>query len=246
MKRNVLLIVLVFLSLGLIAQEREDSASGREKSSRHGSGLFTGFSGGMMLHGGYLFSDDPTKVFSNTGLGSMEYVKGLPKSGICYGLGGTLRVHMLNFIHLGAEGFVSTMPLAVMGTGSNVRTAWGGAMCDVYANWRNVRPLVGLTVGGGSMKRLFVPDQAPVAEGTPGNETNYNASYVKTPFFLLDPYIGLEIELTNHIALLIRLDYMLPFGHTKSNLVQNVNWSNFMTPSGPRLYVGVMFGRLKR
>ena len=65
----------------------------------------------------------------------------------------------------------------------------------------------------------------------------------------MDPYVGLEIDLGNHMAILIRIDYMLPFGRTSSgltNLGTDVKWSNFMTPSGPRLYIGMMFGRLKR
>ena len=237
---------MALLPLGLMAQEQEASDTPAKKT-RSASGVFTGFSGGMMLHGGYLFADDPTKVFSNTGLGSYEYVKGLPKSGFCYGLGGALRVHLIDHIHIGAEGFVSTMPL--MSTGSNVRTGWGGALCDFYTDWGKVRPMIGLTVGGGTMKRLFVPVDSlgyvPVGT-TAGDTTNYNASYTKTPFFFIDPYVGLEINLGSHMALLIRIDYMLPFGTTKSKLTENVKWSNFMTPSGPRLYVGVMFGRLKR
>lgn len=199
-----------------------------------------------MVHVGYLFSDDPRKVFSNTGLGSTEYLKALPKSGVCIGLGGSLRVHLVNHIHIGAEGFVSTMPL--MGTGSNIRTGWGGAMCDFYFNLGKAHPLLGLTVGGGSMKRLYVPDQAPVVTGA-DSTTVYNASYVKTPFFLLDPYVGVEIDLNSHMALLIRIDYMLPFGRTNSNLTTlgtDVKWSNYMTPSGPRLYIGIMFGKLRR
>ena len=246
MRKQLLILVLALLPLGLMAQEQEASDTPAKKT-RSASGVFTGFSGGMMLHGGYLFADDPTKVFSNTGLGSYEYVKGLPKSGFCYGLGGALRVHLIDHIHIGAEGFVSTMPL--MSTGSNVRTGWGGALCDFYTDWGKVRPMIGLTVGGGTMKRLFVPVDSlgyvPVGT-TAGDTTNYNASYTKTPFFFIDPYVGLEINLGSHMALLIRIDYMLPFGTTKSKLTENVTWSNFMTPSGPRLYVGVMFGRLKR
>jgi len=250
MRKAWIIAALALLPLGLTAQEQEaaDVQPVKEKKESH-SAVFTGFSGGMMLHGGYLFADDPTKVFSNTGLGSYDYVKGLPKSGFCYGLGGALRAHLINHIHLGAEGFVSTMPLTSMGTGSNVRTGWGGVLCDVYGNWGKVRPMIGLTVGGGSMKRLYVPADSTgyVAVGTAENDSvHYNSSYVKTPFFFMDPYVGLEIGLNNHMAILIRIDYMLPFGTAKSKLTENVKWSNFMTPSGPRLYIGIMFGKLSR
>lgn len=246
MKKSLIIIVLALLPLSLMAQEQEEANTKQVKKERSSSGIFTGFSGGMMLHGGYLFADDPTKVFSNTGLGNMEYVKGLPKSGLCYGLGGSLRCHLINHVHLGAEGFVSTMPL--MHTGSNVRTAWGGVLCDIYGNWGKFRPLIGLTVGGGAMKRLYVPDQVAVEQQTATDTTIYNSSYVKTPFFCIDPYVGFEVGLGNHMAVLVRIDYMLPFNIHNTGLSEfgkEVTWDNFVKPSGPRLYVGIMFGRMK-
>lgn len=241
------LILLLSCCLPVVGQEAEQSDRSEKKEKkekRSASEVFTGFSGGMMVHGGYLFSDSPDKLFSSTGLGNPDYVKGLPNDGFCFGLGGALRCHLIDHIHLGAEGFVSTMPL--MKTGSNIRVGWGGACCDFYTNWGKTRPMIGLTVGGGAMRRLYVPQQDAGVDHATTDSTYYNASFVKTPFFFLDPYVGLEIGLSNHMALLIRIDYMLPFGTTSSRLTDNVKWSNFMTPSGPRLYVGVMFGRLKR
>ena len=248
-KLHLIVCLLALLPLSMTAQEQEPagSESNETKSRSH---VFSGFSGGVMLHGGYLFSDDPTKVFSNTGLGSWDYVKGLPKSGFCYGIGGALRAHLINHIHLGAEGFISSMPL--MHTGSNVRTAWGGVLCDFYANWGKVRPMIGITIGGGSMKRLYVPDQAEVIEPTGATDsttTIYNSSYVKTPFFLLDPYVGMEISLGNHMAIIVRIDYLLPFNIHNTGLTEigkKVNWDHFLTPSGPRLHLGLMLGKMKR
>jgi len=254
MRQSFIILVLALLPLHLVAQGQEaadtqqPAKETKARKTRSASEIFTGFSGGMMLHAGYAFSDDPTKVFSNSGLGSYDYYKGLPKDGACFGLGGALRVHLIDHIHLGAEGHVSTMPL--MKTGSNVRTGWGGALCDFYTNWGKVRPLIGLGVGGGVMRRLFVPADSVgyVAVGTSASDTTYyNSSYVKTPFFYLDPYVGLEINLNGHMALILKIDYMLPFGMSKSGLVaKDITWSNFMTPSGPRLYIGIMFGKLKR
>ena len=248
MRKRILFIALLLLPLCLTAQEHEGSESPRRE--KRSSPVFTGFSGGMMLHAGYMFSDSPDKIFSNTALGNPDYVKALPKDGACFGLGGALRLHLLDHIHLGAEGGVSTMPL--MKTGSNIRTAWGGALCDYYFHLGTVRPMLGMTVGGGAMRRMYVPDTPAVAvPGQSGNDsTLYNASYVKTPFFMMDPYVGLEIGLNGHMALIIKIDYMLAFGRTSSDLVKgladDVKWSNFMTPGGPRLYVGLMFGKLKK
>ena len=93
------------------------------------------------------------------------------------------------------------------------------------------------------MSRLYVPYDKENIEST-ATETTYNASYTKTPFFMLDPYIGLEIELTRRIALLLRLDWVLSFGGNGSQLSKDVSWSHYVSPSGPRLYVGFMFGHL--
>lgn len=247
MNKRLIIWVLALLPLCLMAQEQETTDAPKKDSKSRNTRVFTGFSGGMMIHAGYLFSDDPRTVFSNTGLGSSDYVKGLPKSGFCFGLGGALRTHLINHIHLGAEGFVSSMPL--MHTGSNIRTGWGGVLCDFYTNWGKVRPLVGMTVGGGAMRRLYVPSQPAVVSSVTTDTTIYNASYVKTPFFSLDPYVGLEISLNAHMALLIRIDYLLPFNIHNTGLAdvgKKVNWEHFITPSGPRLYIGVMFGKLKK
>ena len=204
--------------------------------------ILTGFTGGMMLHGGYLFSKTPDELFRNASL-TAQSIPNLPRDGFTMGLGGALRLHLIDHIHLGGEGFVSTMPLSASGT--SIRTGWGGVLCDFYATLGIVRPIVGMTIGGGSTKRLYVPTN-PKQTVQDNEGTEYNASFTKTPFFLLDPYVGLEIGL-KRVALLIRVDYMLPFGKGKNGILsQDVSWSNFLSPSGPRLYFGVMFGKFER
>ena len=208
-----------------------------EKSDKSGKKTLTGFSGGMMIHGGYAFSQTPNELFRN---GSLTGAKlgDLPKDGFAFGLGGTLRLHLLDHIHLGGEGHMSFMPL--MSSGSSIRTGWGGAMCDFYMTLGIVRPLIGMTIGGGAVRRVYVPEDADDVT-TGDNGMVYNASYSKTPFFLLDPYLGVEIAL-GKVSMLVKLDYLLPFGKDHDSLTPNVKWSNFITPSGPRIYVGFLFG----
>ena len=65
MRKQFLILVLALLPLGMFAQEQESAeteAPKKEKKSNAGK-VFTGISGGMMLHAGYLFADDPTKVY---------------------------------------------------------------------------------------------------------------------------------------------------------------------------------------
>lgn len=238
MKKTLLLALLL---LPLLAYAETDSTNvDRPK-------ILTGFSGGMALHMGYGFTSNPQELFRNPDIGTIDHIKSLPKDGIFLGLGGQLRFHLLDHIHIGGEGYMSLMPL--MKSGSNIRFGWGGAFVDGYLTAGRLRPMIGLGLGGGSMKRLFVPDKA---ETVYSDEVQYNASYTKTPFFYLNPYVGLEILLgvAKARSLYLRLDYMLPFGASNSSLSQDIEgkkniWSNFITPSGPRLFVGIMFGKQK-
>ena len=56
-------MVAILLPLCLCAQEQEEVAA-TPKKARNTGGVYTGFSGGMMIHGGYLFADSPDKIFS--------------------------------------------------------------------------------------------------------------------------------------------------------------------------------------
>lgn len=216
------------------------AVAGKQDKEKKDVKIVTGFSGGMLLHIGYAFSESPDALFRNGSLKGLSNLGDLPRDGVTLGLGGMLRMHLIDHIHLGVEGAVSTMPL--MKSGSNIRTAWAQAICDFYFNLGVVRPLVGMGIGGGKTKRLYVPSDAEQVAG--GNATVFNASYTTTPFFLLDPYVGMEIKLGSMSALLLRVDYMLPFGKSGSTLqTSDVSWSNFISPSGPRLYVGFLFGK---
>ena len=232
--------IIAILCLALLPFSMVQAKGDKEHS---GGKIFTGISGGLSIHGGYLFSQSPDQLFSNTGLGNLETYKTLKKDGFCYGFGAQLRIHFINHIHLGAEANLSTLPL--MNSGSYVQQMWAGGFCDFYGGWGKTKPLVGLGVGGGKVKRLYVPDAAVVAEPTEeaGSSTNYNAAYTTTPFFYLDPYVGLETDF-GLLGLQFKIDYMLPFGNTSSNLAQNVNWGNFLAPSGPRLHIALVFGKL--
>ena len=232
------LLALLLVAGPVVAQDSTAVDSNNQgKSDRK---VVTGFSGGVMVHLGYAFTSSPDELFRNGSLKEVSNVSDLPSDGVTLGVGAMLRMHFLDCIHLGIEGNISTMPL--MKSGSNIRTGWGDVFCDFYFPTKLVRPLLGLGVGGGSMKRLYVPSNAEQISG--GSTAVYNASYTTSPFFLLDPYIGLEFGLGSSASIIIRADYMLPFGKSGSTLAaKDITWSNFITPSGPRLYVGIMLGK---
>ncbi|MCQ2311351.1 MAG: hypothetical protein MJZ64_06355 [Paludibacteraceae bacterium] len=220
------------------AQKSKAASQKAEDEDTKSNGIYTGFSGGMMLHIGYAFAKSGDEMFHN---GSLENKSGIPKGGVTLGIGGALRIHLLDHVHVGVEGGVSTMPLE---NGSSIRNGWGGAICDYYGVAGKAKLFIGGLIGGGSQSRLFVPKGN---EEVQGDEVVYNASYTKTPYFLLDPYMGVEFAIAKHIDMLIKLDYMLPIGEKNTGIhTEKSNWRNFLAPTGPRLYIGFMFGHSKR
>ena len=106
-----------------------------------------------------------------------------------------------------------------------MRTSWGGVLAD--ACWRGEKwwPYIGGSVGGGAMRSLYIVE---------GNEDDWTAEQLtifhKQGFGYVNPYIGVDYCITKRIHATFRLDWMLAFA--KQQLV---------LPSGPRLYVGVLF-----
>ena len=237
---NKKLFIFALLLLPLMGYAKTEQTENTKKTK-----ILTGFSGGMSLHIGYSFSSTPAELFRNQSLEGNTGASSLPKDGVTLGLGGQLRLHLIDHMHLGGEGYVSIMPLAGQ---SSIRTGWGGGFIDGYLTVGRVRPLVGLGIGGGKISRLYVPSSFDGVIHWKDSIAS-NASYSQTPFFYLDPYIGLEILLgpTKNKSLYLRLDYQLPFGSDKGDVAdQKKSWSHFITPSGPRLYVGIMFGKQKK
>lgn len=253
---NIILPILLLLPGQTMARDKQSSAAVEnnregvvevaEEESSHKGRIFSGFSGGMMLHLGYGFSQNPSELFRNETL-QKENLKNLPKDGVFLGIGGQLRFHLFDHLRLGSEGYVSNMPLKQVG---QIRTGWGGVLVDGYTTWGKIKPFIGLGVGGGAMRRIYVNES--IAAGNtedPNDSTIYNASFTRSPFFYLDPQLGLEFGLTKRINMVIRLDYMLPFSAKGEGIrdrfadmgEQMRDWKGLMTPTGPRLYVGFMF-----
>ena len=90
------------------------SAAGQEKNK-----AIKGFSGGMMLHSGYLFGGDNPFNYN-------------PK-GATFGIGGVARIHLTEHLRTGFEGYFSTMGLEKgVESGSHNKVFWTGALADWY------------------------------------------------------------------------------------------------------------------
>lgn len=181
-------------------------------------GIYQGFSGGMMVHAGYLGGTTPAHTAATW-------------HGATTGIGGAARVNLWRHLRVGAEGFVSTMPSTmsnqstVLKAGSYLSSSWGGVLADACWRTRKLWPYVGATVGGGSMKSLYIFE---------GNEHDWTsegeAMFNKQSFVYVDPFVGTDFCLTEKIHFTLRVDCLLPFH--RGTLVQ---------PAGPRLYAGFMF-----
>ena len=98
MKRGILLILLV-IATGTYAQKivaNDSTIVAQEKKS-----IFQGYSGGMMLHAGYLFGKNPSAVLPSG--------ESISPQGMTTGIGGSLRINLWKHLRVGCEGYVSTM-----------------------------------------------------------------------------------------------------------------------------------------
>ena len=192
-------------------------------STRNGK-VYQGFSGGMMLHTGYLFGRD--KSAPKTADGTL-----CSPQGATFGIGGSLRVHLWKHLRAGFEGFVSTMNSGTtdrrrqLKSGSYVRTGCGGVLADCCWRLEKAWPYIGGTIGGGAMKGLYI------LEGDQNSWTaDANSTFHKQSFFYVTPYVGCDYCMTKKVHLTFRADWMLAFHKGALAL-----------PTGPRLYVGFMF-----
>ena len=185
--------------------------------------IFQGCGGGMMVHAGYLFGQNAGAVLLSD--------ENISPQGLTYGLGGSMRVHLMKHLRIGCEGFSSTMKSGatdkngILQSGSYVRTGWGGILADACWRLDKVWPYIGGSVGGGAMRSLYI------VKGSENDwEPEETAVFHKQGFGYVNPYIGIDYCLTRRIHLTFRLDWMLAF--TKEQLI---------LPTGPRLYVGILF-----
>ena len=205
-------VVVIFLLFAAFAAAKNDSTA-----------IFQGCSGGMMGHVGYLFGH-PADATLPTG-------EKISPQGMTYGLGGSMRVHLWKHLRVGMEGFSSTMKSGVsdqhdfLQKGSYIRTGWGGVIADACLRMEKVWPYIGGSVGGGAMRTLSIVD---------GSQDDWQAEGVailhKQGFGYVNPYVGMDYCITKRIHATFRLDWMLAFANKQ-----------LIFPTGPRLYVGIMF-----
>lgn len=198
MKR--LLIISIITLLSCVAVEAQESK------------LIKGFSGGMMLHSGYLSGcDNP---------------RGYNMQGATFGIGGVARLHITDHLRTGFEGYVSTLGLTKdIATGSHNKLFWTGLLTDWYWQKGKFYPYLGTSIGGG-METTFLMFDGDCEDW----QTENDAIFRKEAFVAICPFAGCDIALSDAVRLTFKLDWLLAL--RKGGLNQ---------PHGPRLYVGFIF-----
>lgn len=179
---------------------------------------YRGFIGGMMIHTGYVSSRN-FAISSLTGQTHQFNASGAP-----FGLGGAARFMFGKHLRIGAEGYVSTLKYGE--NGSHAKTGWGGILADCAWDLGKIRLFAGGTAGGGSQANLTII--SPLGDDYIAEEL---VSYRKYSFAVLAPFVGMEYALNGKISLVAKVDWMLNLSGRQDDFV-----------SGPRLYLGFMFG----
>ncbi|MDR0810937.1 MAG: hypothetical protein LBN23_01480 [Paludibacter sp.] len=183
---------------------------------------YSGFSGGMLLHSGYVQSENYTlKNADATATKTMKH------SGLPSGIGGAARLHFGKHLRVGAEGYVSEYHYENQ---SYVSTGWGGVLADCALESGRLTYFVGGTFGGGSQKNLTV-FEAPT-DGYDGFVIDDKMSFRKFSFLCIAPFVGAEFALNKKIHLVLKADYLINISNPQPDFV-----------TGVRVYLGFSFCR---
>lgn len=180
---------------------------------------YSGYSGGMMVHSGYVSSSSVTFSYGDGSQAATMKMSGMP-----LGIGGALKIHFGKHLRIGTEGYSSNLRYGKNGSYSH--TGWGGVLVDGVIPIGKWSPFAGVTVGGGGVKNVTVLEKTTedfiMDEGT--------TSFRRYAFMAIAPFIGVEYALTQRVHLVLKADWLLDATSAQPDFVQ-----------GPRLYLGFMF-----
>jgi len=180
---------------------------------------YSGFSGGMMLHLGYVQSS----TFTFTNLVS-QFSETMRLQGLAFGLGGQAKVHFGKHLRMGTEGYFSKHKYK---NGSYVSVGWGGVLADCAWKIKKFTVFTGGTVGGGSQQNLTI-----FTEQKNDYIIDETTSYRNYGFMCIVPFAGFEFAMSKSIYLVFKTDYMINVSNPQDDFI-----------TGPRFYVGFTFFR---
>lgn len=194
-------------------KEREEKPAYEKRQ-----GGYRGFSGGMMLHTGYVGSKD-LNITSLQGTVHKQKVGGAP-----VGIGGAIKLMFGRHFRIGVEGYVSTLYYGRHD--SHAKTGWGGILADCVWKFGKWNIFAGGTIGGGSQTNITI-----MSEIYDDYIAEENVSYRKYGFAAIAPFVGAEYAVTPRINIVMKVDYLLNVTNPADDFV-----------TGPRIYIGFMFG----
>lgn len=192
------------------------------EDSEKGAMAYGGFTGGMMLHCGYLTAGNVAFTASGTSEILSQKVAGVP-----VGLGGALKVAFGKYLRVGGEGYVTRLTYGRHKSHASI--GWGGALVEGVLPFRKCRLFAGAVIGGGSMRHITLFEDVSADFSTEGK-----VSYRKYGFMAVAPYIGADIPLTDKISLVVKADCLFNASRPQKDF-----------PLGPKLFFGIMFGHVK-
>ena len=148
-----------------------------------------GYSGGMMLHTGYL----------SGGKVNIPSQKPIQMWGAPFGVGGLLRFHFGNHLRIGGEGYNSTLHYGK--NNSFMTLSWGGLLIDSPWEINKFTFFPGITIGGGNVNNITGLDKF-IDQGQ-------EAIYRKYAVMIADPFIGMEYALNRKMHLITKIDYII-------------------------------------
>ncbi len=182
---------------------------------------YKGYSGGMMVHSGFLKSQSFSIISTDGSLENSYQQNGMPR-----GIGGLIKVHFgtdKNQLRVGTGGYSSSLKYSPNPSHSSVSFAFG--QLEYAYIFNKINPIVGADFGGGSVKNFIMPDV--VADDFVEDD---NMAYRKYKYIAIVPYIGAEFKITSSLYLLCKADYNIPLMQREADY-----------PSGSRVYVGFLF-----
>lgn len=216
---------LVFLILVLIpnyanASELNDGLESYEDTiSNSKTSLYTGYVGGVMIHMGYASGGE---------LLPSGYTEPIAVKGVTMGIGGRMMIGLGDKLRVGGEGYISSMSY---GENREVTLGWGGLSAEYVLRFgAKCSVALGATLGGGSYT-----NQCSLTTPT-NDDTAHPTVWQSSALFLAVPYIGMEYAFGTSLRGIVKVDWITaPFAMQTRN--------DFS--SGPRIYIGVMFSKMK-
>ena len=209
-------VLLLTAPLYTAASDKTDSSEFR----------FRGYTGGMMLHSGYIQSH-PFELYSSASysLGTMQI------RGAAFGIGGHVKFAFgtpADMLRIGSEGHSSNVRYAP--SPSYAHTGWGGIIVDYIRRTEGrAHPFIGCLIGGGGVKNHII-----ARGGTGDFIIEPQAAMHKYAFMAVAPFLGMEVSLTPKLSLVLKADWLLNATGPQNDFT-----------NGPRLYVGILFNRLQ-